>query len=141
MTLTIPTGYGSNDGSNGASMTSFEVASMPVLSGQKPVQLTIPNDCIRFEMEKVSYTFHDCDEWSREFYACNVNKVHHQMNRCLNDIEDLRSELDVQKVSYGLCNRFQRTFRIVASNMRLTLNAKLLLSKMVFLSALSNQSN
>ena len=102
MTLTIPTGYGSNDGSNGADMTSFLVASMPVLSGQKPVQLTIPNDCIRFEMEKVSYTFHDCDEWSRGFYACSVNKVHHQMNRCLNEIENLRSELDVQKVSYDL---------------------------------------
>lgn len=72
---------------------------MPVLSGRKPAQLSVPNNCIRFKTKRSGFTFRDCNKWNRQFFSCNVNKVDHQMNSCLTEIEDLKSEFDARRVS------------------------------------------
>ena len=101
MTLEIPIAYGTEENTSigNEGFKSYEVKSIPVLSGKKPAQLSFPNNCIRFKKKKSGFTFKDCDQWNRSFYSCDVNSVDHQMNSCLNEMENLKSEFVARRVS------------------------------------------
>ena len=84
---------------DGVPMKSHKVDSIAVLNGRKPAKMAVPNNCIQFERSKTTYTFKDCDSFNqKDFYSCNTNDVDHQMNNCLREVKNLKSEFDARKV-------------------------------------------
>ena len=125
-------------------MKSYEVDSIAVLNGRKPVKMAVPNNCIHFKRSNTAYTFRDCDSFNQKnFYSCNTNDVDHQMNNCLDEVENLKSEFDARKVGFNcfvsMVSKFVFRNAELSSAVIPTVLPKL--SPMVFLSAQKKKSS
>ena len=95
LTLTVPICYMAE---SDAEYLSYQVESLPVFSNKKPSMIYVPHHAMHFDFNGNEMTFSNCQNWKRNFFACDVNDINIQFSDCLHQLLHLKSEFEAIKV-------------------------------------------